>query len=456
MKKILSLGLAVVMIVLAIASCNKTGNGDGSSTPGQSIPTPPASSSQSTPGSNPGSTPESTPNDKPAEIVFEDCDETVYVVDTMSGLWLRTATDFDDDSVKKEHVEYGTELRRIGKHETWSKVVYDNNEYFASSAYLSTGEPEEFIFEDVNEKVYVTEEAFIRSFPSRDDKFVVTSLSVDTELKRTGILFEPVDPENNPNGEYGWSRVEYDGQVCFMRNSVLSLVKSDVANTNEYKTYIAVKNFFAGLSEISVSGTVSETVSDGTDTEELVQEALMNAQGLGTDGFKCYMVIDETTVTYIDGDYYLDDGGIKVKMKMPVDEMADMFDVNAFVTHGFEKFTSVTVATEGETTVLTLKGISKELFLENVLGITKDMFETDAEYEAIVATLDCNEDEYTETFTLDKDGNVTAFTLSYSYSQTEEGTTITDSYAEENTVILEVEDITPPEDADKYIDIDEM
>ena len=61
MKKILSLALAIVMIALAIASCNKPGNGDGSSTPGQSIPTPPASSSQSTP----GSTPESRYDERP-------------------------------------------------------------------------------------------------------------------------------------------------------------------------------------------------------------------------------------------------------------------------------------------------------------------------------------------------------------------------------------------------------
>ncbi len=452
MKKILSLALAIVMIALAIASCNKPGNGDGSSTPGQSIPTPPASSSQSTP----GSTPESTPNDQPEEIVFTDCDEKVYVVDTMSGLWLRTATDFDDDSVKKEHVEYGTELRRIGKHETWSKVVYENKEYFASSAYLSTEKPEAFNFDEVDETVYVTEEAFIRSFPSRDEKYIVTSLAKDTALKRTGIMFEPVDPENNPDGEYGWSRVEYDGQICFMRNSVLSLVKGGVENSNEYKTYTTVKNFFANLSAISVSGNITEKASDGKDTEEYKYTALMNATGLGTDGLAGYIDVDGSKGVYVDGYYYLDDGGVKIKMKVSTAEMSATFNANAFVSYGFEQYTSVTVTTEGENTVLTLKGISKELFLESVLGLTKDLFETDEDYEAFVATFDCNEEEYTETFTIDKDGKVTANTLSYSYSQTAEGVTTSSSCEEKNTISTEVEKITAPADADEYLDIDEM
>ncbi len=234
MKKIISLGLAVLMIVLAAASCKNTGNGEGSSTPAASIPTPPASSSQSTPESTPESTPAETP---PEVITFEDCDEAVYVSGTAGQLKLRTTTVFDESNANVAHyIDEGTELRRIGKHETWSKVVYENKEYYTSSKYLSTEKPGvetdpvvEITFTDRDETVYVKEgTANIRSFPSHDSKYVITSLAAGTELKRTGIAF---DTENDPEG-LGWSRVEYEGQICYMRNSTLTTEKPASSETN--------------------------------------------------------------------------------------------------------------------------------------------------------------------------------------------------------------------------------
>ena len=233
MKKILTLGLALVMVVLAIASCNKPGEGDASSTPGDSIPTPPPVT-ESTPEETPeASEPESTPEetDPAEEIVFEECDEVVYVVGTDSGLKLRTSTNFDSEINIAEIVEPGTELRRIGVHETWSKVVYENKEYFTSSRYLSTEKEVEetevegkIVFDDVDETVYVYTgyeggQANIYSKPNK--KYPITDMALPTEgtaLQRTGIAY---DIANDPEG-LGWSRVIYNGKECYIRNSVVT------------------------------------------------------------------------------------------------------------------------------------------------------------------------------------------------------------------------------------------
>ena len=213
MKKIICLALAILMIAMTMVACNKNKNGDESSTPEDYIPSTPLAS---TPDSTPESTPEETPAETPAEVVLEECDETVYVVDAKS-VYLRTAPSYDDAS-KATTVNYGTELRRIGKSDEWSKVVYENNEYYIASKFLSTEALPEVVFVDCDETVYVTADAYYRSIPSLADGAIVDSLAKGTAIKRTGVAY---DTENDPEG-LGWSRVEINGEIYFMRNSVLS------------------------------------------------------------------------------------------------------------------------------------------------------------------------------------------------------------------------------------------
>ena len=65
MKKIIALCLTLVMIVLAVVSCRTTGEGDGSSTPQNSIPNPPATSDTET-------------SETPAASVFTDVPADQY------------------------------------------------------------------------------------------------------------------------------------------------------------------------------------------------------------------------------------------------------------------------------------------------------------------------------------------------------------------------------------------
>ncbi len=219
MKKIISLVLAILMIAMVMVSCKKDGTGSESSTPIDSIPEAPAVSGSDTTadGSNPSES-DKTPGANDV-VVFTECDEKVYVVD-VKMLNLRSTPDFDDDSAIAETVEYGTELRKIGVSTdgVWSKVVYENNEYFVSSKYVATAKPEAIVFTDCDETVYVNQDAYYRSIPSMADSAMVDTLAKGTAVKRTGVMYENPDDSE----KLGWSRVEIEGKVYYMRNSVLT------------------------------------------------------------------------------------------------------------------------------------------------------------------------------------------------------------------------------------------
>ena len=244
MKKILCLALALIMIMMVAVACkkDKTGAGESSSTNDTGTPDFNGSTlSSDTKNPDESNVPAVDENDR----LLEECNETVYVIN--SDLRLRSAMNFDDDSNIKTTVPVGTKLQRIAKgvigDEQWSKVVYDNKEYYTSSKYLSTEkdgaadtsiettpetDPEVTLtFEDRDETVYVNpgdnaEAAYIRSTPDKSGTENVVGTAVKgTELKRTGIMFEnPDDPE-----KLGWSRVEYNGKVCYIRNSQLTTEK---------------------------------------------------------------------------------------------------------------------------------------------------------------------------------------------------------------------------------------
>ena len=228
MKKILCLALALLMIVSVAVACKKDGDGGAEST--NETGTPEYSGTNPSTGANdPTETNDPITEDK--ESVLVACDEIVY---TTADLRLRSSMSFDDDSNIQITVSVGTQLKRIAKgvygDEQWSKVVYDNKEYYTSSKYLSdtkggtetapeTSPEAEIAFTDCDETVYVIEEnANYRSAPVKSDASIVKSLAKGTAVKRTGIAY---DKENDPEG-LGWSRVEIEGKTYYMRNSVLS------------------------------------------------------------------------------------------------------------------------------------------------------------------------------------------------------------------------------------------
>lgn len=78
---------------------------------------------------------ETTAPQKP--VTFEACEETVYVDAT--SLNLRTSPSMDAETSVR--VERGAALRRTGRSEEWSRVIYEEKEYYAAAQYLTTEKP---------------------------------------------------------------------------------------------------------------------------------------------------------------------------------------------------------------------------------------------------------------------------------------------------------------------------
>lgn len=135
-------------------------------------------------------------------------------------------------------VNKGTELKRTGVGDNgWSKVEYNGQTAYISSAYLktttatsTTTKPTEteITFKDVNETVYTTERVNIRKSPNGDK---ITTVDKGTELKRTGTSTD-------------WSRVEYNKQTAYISSKYVTTEKpkeeevtiNDVDETTMYAT----------------------------------------------------------------------------------------------------------------------------------------------------------------------------------------------------------------------------
>lgn len=242
--KITAALLACFMLLASLSSCNqdKENNGDDTSsggnipiltTPGDTSSTPapeetddpaitttdPAvtdTSATTTTSQPPVTTPEQTDTtteppavttEPPAEeITFTACDETVYV--TASALNLRTSPAMGDNIYNQ--VTEGQALRRVGYHETWSKVILEDKEYYVSTKYLSTEDPNaEVVFTTRYETVYVTASSlYVREAPSSSGK-IYDTVTNGTEVIRIGY-------------NETWSKIMYDGQILYAGSKYLS------------------------------------------------------------------------------------------------------------------------------------------------------------------------------------------------------------------------------------------
>ena len=235
MKKIIAIVLVAVFATLALVSCNNNTKKPDVSTPSKTTPSTPA---QSTPAGSDVSNPESTPDLTPDNTTFDTRDETVY---TTADLKLRTTNNFNGESNVAHIALKGTQLKRVGvgiEDPSVSKVVYEGNEYFCGSKYLSAEAPdtapesteetpdETVEFEGRDETVKVKpDEATVytkayKGWSLQNKKYTANFvLTKDTEVKVTGICYED---ENDL--EVGWARIEYQGETYYVRISVLGTI----------------------------------------------------------------------------------------------------------------------------------------------------------------------------------------------------------------------------------------
>lgn len=241
MKKLLAALLAVFMLVSVLTACSEEPKETKPSTPNNGIPDKNPDSNGDGEGNGNGTNPDKDP-DGVDEIVFDDVNETVYVIEflggmVVEGLHLRNSLSFDSTSNIVHTVEPNTELTRIGFNESWSKVLYEGEEYYCSTRYLTTEkiDTSDVVFEDVTEDVYINTEEYgynranYYRVPLRDTNYLGGNIEHGTLVKRTGVYYE--DPEDEE--KLGWSRIVIGEDTFYIRNSLLSLTKPADAPTEE-------------------------------------------------------------------------------------------------------------------------------------------------------------------------------------------------------------------------------
>lgn len=160
-----------------------------------------------------GESQESSAEETEAQITFTDVDETVYATETV-----RVRSTPSTEGAEVGALSGGESVRRTGYHEEWSRVEYDGQTCYVSSDYLTTTEPEteaseaagDIEFESVDETVYATQNVRVRNTPSTDGE-EVGRLAGGQSVTRTGY-------------SESWSRVEYDGETCYVSSEYLTTV----------------------------------------------------------------------------------------------------------------------------------------------------------------------------------------------------------------------------------------
>lgn len=170
-------------------------------------------------------TPETAAADVEALMNFKEVEETVTAKDVTN---LRDIPSQGDDSTILRTLNNGETAARTGISESgWSRLVIDGVRYYAVSNYLTTDlsykppveEPDDGInteFTAVSENVTPKIEVNLRKLPSvtNPDATVVATVTAGEIFVRTGI-----------NNDYGWSRVEYNGQTLYCVSSYLNVVE---------------------------------------------------------------------------------------------------------------------------------------------------------------------------------------------------------------------------------------
>ncbi|MBD5554199.1 MAG: glycoside hydrolase family 25 [Roseburia sp.] len=167
--------------------------------------------------------PDAAVADAEALMNFTEVNETVTAKEKTN---LRDIPSQGDDSTVVTVLSNGETAVRTGVSDSgWSRVEYNGSVYYAVSNYLTTdlnykvpaaegsGDGIKTKFTETNDLMTAKIEVNLRTLPSvtNPDAVVVAVLHNGETVTRTGI-----------NTEYGWSRVEYNGQTLYCISSYLT------------------------------------------------------------------------------------------------------------------------------------------------------------------------------------------------------------------------------------------
>lgn len=158
---------------------------------------------------------------------FADVEETVTAKEAVN---LRDIPSQGEDSMVLATLINGDTAMRTGVSESgWSRVEYGGGTYYAVSSYLTTdlsytapgkvegtGDGLKTKFKNCSDVMTAKIEVNLRALPSvtNPDATVIATLHNGETVTRTGI-----------NEEYGWSRVDYNGQTLYCISSYLTPVQ---------------------------------------------------------------------------------------------------------------------------------------------------------------------------------------------------------------------------------------
>lgn len=182
---------------------------------------------EGTAGAQNAEAPEEASADVEALMPFTAVEEEVTAKDATN---LRNIPSQGDDSTVVYTLKNGETVKRTGVSDSgWSRLLYNEQTVYAVSSYLTTdlgyqapkqeaqegagsGDGLKTRFAERNEQVTAKIEVNLRALPSvtNPDAVVVAVLHNGEYATRTGI-----------NEDYGWSRVEYNGQTLYCISSYL-------------------------------------------------------------------------------------------------------------------------------------------------------------------------------------------------------------------------------------------
>ncbi len=186
MKKILVI-LAALLVMTCLVACND--NKDNNNDPNIDIPT------------DNGNVEKPTEDNTPAvDRVFEDKNDTVYVMTPNGAANLRTDTSFDDDAKSGISLPNGTELERSQADTSWSKVTYEGEEYYIANKLIVEVDVLDG-FEETSKTVkIIVGSVNVRYVPARTADEPIFTLVEGNEVEVVGF--------NGDLGEEGWYKIK--------------------------------------------------------------------------------------------------------------------------------------------------------------------------------------------------------------------------------------------------------
>ena len=239
-----------------------------------------------------------------SDSTFVDVRETVYVT---GADVLNIRKSYSSDSEKVGEMKEGESVTRTGYNAEWSRISYYGETYYAKSAYLTTVAP--FEYTTKAETVYVNIAQLNLRAKASPEATIVVTLKFGDAVERTGV-----STTKDENGNE-WSRILYNGQVCYANSLYLSDTPSEsekLSFEEKNDTVYTIAETTVNLrSDASVDSTIVASLEYGTVLQRTGIAAAPDADGIlwsrvTFEGKTCYITtaqLSETpTVSFADAD----------------------------------------------------------------------------------------------------------------------------------------------------------